>query len=70
MSTGSICGPPATVKEVPWASMVVPCGMEAMRTIVAPSSGTVVAGTLSQTPGSKWMSTGLAGSLTSLMVCR
>jgi hypothetical protein len=37
--------------------------MEAMRTTLALSAGTVVAGTLSQTPGSKWMPTGWAGSL-------
>jgi hypothetical protein len=31
--------------------------MEAIRTMVAPSWGTVVAGTLNQMPGSKWMPT-------------
>src|SRR5664280_1121062 len=69
MSTGLMTGPPATVNEVPCASMVVPCGIDAMRTSVAPSAGAVVGGTLNQTPGSKWIPTGWAGSLTSLMIC-
>ena len=49
--------------------MVVPCGIEAIRTTVAVSAGSVVAGTLNQTPGSKWIPTGAVGSVTSLIFC-
>lgn len=44
------------------ALIVVPCGMDAMRTTLGLFSGLVVAGTFSHMPGSKWMSTGLARS--------
>src|ERR1700712_2147040 len=70
MSTGSILGPPATVKKVPCASMVVPWGIDAIRVSVGPSFGLVVDGTMIQMPGSRWMPIGFFGSLTSLMVCR
>src|ERR1700751_202926 len=55
MLTGLIVGPPLTVKGVPWAFTVVPWGMEAMRTTVVGSAGFVVAGTVTQKPGSTWM---------------
>src|SRR5436853_5153505 len=45
MSTGSIFGPPLTVKKLPWASMVVPWGIDAIRATVSPRGGTFVAGT-------------------------
>src|SRR5271165_6934236 len=51
-STGPIRGPPATCSAVPTASTEVPCGIDPWRTTVAPPGGTVVAGTLSQNPGS------------------
>src|SRR5450755_1510924 len=70
MSTGGMTGFPAAVDEVPWASIVVPCGIDAMRAMVAPSAGLVVGGTASQIPGSKWMPTGWLGTVTSLMLCR
>src|SRR4030088_2063142 len=70
MSTGLMTGPPVTGDEGPCASVVVTCGIYAMRTSVAPSAGAVVGGTLNQTPGSKWIPTGWVGSLTSLMICR
>src|SRR5271167_2463227 len=49
MSTAGIVGFPALVDEVPWASTVVPCGIDAMRATVTPSAGAVVAGTASRT---------------------
>ena len=70
MSTGAMVGFPAMANEVPWASTVVPWGIDAMRTTVAPSVGSVVVGTASQSPGSKWMPTGWLGTVTSLIVCR
>ena len=45
ISTGSIFGPPLTVKKLPWASMVVPWGMDAMRATVSPRGGTFDDGT-------------------------
>src|SRR5277367_3941554 len=45
MSTGFMIGGPATSTKVPCASMVVPCGIEAMRVTVVPSGGTFVEGT-------------------------
>ena len=46
MSTGFIVGGPATVAMMPWASIVVPCGMDAKRATVSwVIGGTVVAGT-------------------------
>src|SRR5215471_6154659 len=70
MSTAGMFGFPAAVDEVPWASTVVPCGIDAMRTTVGPSAGSVVCGTAIQMPGSKWMPTGWLGMVTSLIVCR
>src|SRR6266516_642580 len=70
MSTAGMVGFPAMVDEVPWASRVVPWGIDAMRTTVDPSAGAVVAGTAIHSPGSKWMPTGWLGTVTSLMVCR
>ena len=70
MSTARMSGFPAMVNEVPWASTVVPWGIDAMRATVAPSAGFVVGGTASQSPGSKWMPTGWLGMVTSWMVCR
>jgi hypothetical protein len=66
MSTGAIFGGPW--KEATgarhWALMVVPCGMEAMRTSESPSTGSfVVAGTFIHNPGSKWMPVGGASAL-------
>src|SRR5580704_15934859 len=70
MSTTGIVGFPVVVEKVPWASTVVPWGIDAMRATVAPSAGSVVTGTDSQIPGSKWMPTGWLGKVTSLIVCR
>src|SRR5712691_6606528 len=50
--TSGIDGPPAAVVAVPWSRIVVPCGMEASRAIVAGSCGSVVDGMLIHTPGS------------------
>ena len=50
--------------------MVVPWGIDAMRTTVGPTCGMSVSGTAIQSPGSKWMPTGWLGTVTSLMVCR
>ena len=52
MLTGLMTGPPLTVRAVPWAFTVVPCGMDAMRATVAGSAGLVVTGTVTQHPGS------------------
>ena len=70
MSTAAMSGFPLTVDEVPWAAMVVPWGIDAMRTTVGPSAGSVVAGTAIQSPGSTWMPTGWLGTVTSWIVCR
>jgi hypothetical protein len=35
MSTGFMVGGPATVAMMPWASIVVPCGIEARRATVS-----------------------------------
>src|SRR6516225_3841286 len=70
MSTGFRVGLPATAaNNVPWAIIVVPCGIDAMRATVIGSVGLVVAGTLSHIPGSKWMPVG-GEVVTSLIVCR
>ena len=51
------------------ATIVVPCGIEAIRAMVTGSFAVLVAGTLSHMPGSKWIP--LAGSLvTSVIVWR
>ena len=57
IETGRIVGGPANVTIlVVWALIVVPCGMDAMRTRLSPRTGTFfVAGTCTQRPGSKWM---------------
>src|SRR5215472_7726027 len=70
MLTGGIEGGPLNVRNVPCALSVVPCGIEAIRTRVFPSGGSVVAGTFIHTPGSKWMPMGFAGSVMSLTVSR
>ena len=63
-------GFPVTVDDFPWASIVVPCGIDAIRTSVPPSCGSVVAGTAIHSPGSKWMPMGWLGTVTSVIVCR
>src|SRR5580704_12324481 len=70
MFTAAISGLPSMMDEVPWASIVVPCGIDAMRVTVGPSRGSVVAGMAIQSPGSKWMPTGWRGTVTSLITCR
>ena len=70
MLTGGIEGGPLNVRNVPCALSVVPCGIEAIRTRVVPSAGSLVAGTFIHTPGSKWMPMGFAGSVMSLTVSR
>ena len=70
MLTGGIEGGPLNVRNVPWALSVVPCGIEAIRTRVVPSAGSLVAGTCIHTPGSKWMPMGFAGLVMSLTVSR
>ena len=59
-----------------WAFIVVPCGMDAMRTSDSVRVGSeVLGGMCIQSPGSKWMGTGLPSALpvatlvTSLTVC-
>src|SRR5579863_4852579 len=37
---------------VPWATIAVPCGIEAMRTTLGGTAGSVVSGTMTQIPGS------------------
>src|ERR1700737_5022805 len=70
MSTGSILGPPLTEAiSMPWATIVVPCGIDAIRVTVNGSFGFVVGGTGGPTPGSKWVP-GAGSVVTSLMVCR
>src|ERR1700751_636593 len=70
MPIGRIVGLPAIAcNTVPFATTVVPCGIDAMRAIETGSLGWAEAGTLSHMPGSKWMP--LAGRLvTSLTVWR
>src|SRR5215510_8334233 len=46
-------GAPAEVWAVPWSKIVVPCGMDASRDTVRGSWGSLVAGTVTHTPGSK-----------------
>ncbi|MBT0768176.1 hypothetical protein KIH74_04535 [Kineosporia sp. J2-2] len=43
----------SAVLEVPWATMAVPCGRVAIRTIVTGSFGLLVRGTCAQMPGSR-----------------
>ena len=71
ISTGGMVGAPAFEPDVPWASMVAPCGIDAIRASdAAGTAGLVVGGTLSQIPGSKWMPTLWFGVVTSLIVWR
>ena len=70
ISTVGIVGFPLIVVAVPWASIVVPWGIDAMRTSVTPSAGSVVKGTIIHNPGSKWMPMGWVGTVMSLIVCR
>ena len=70
--TSGIEGPPAAVVAVPWTRIVVPCGMEAIRAIVAGSCGSVVGGMLIHTPGSICSPAGapLTSTLASEICCR
>jgi hypothetical protein len=52
MPLTAMFGPPFVVTAVPWSSATVPCGMEASRTTVGTTCGSVVAGTAAQMPGS------------------
>ena len=52
MLTGWNTGPPCTAGEMPCARMVVPWGIDAIRTTVGGSAGLVVCGTVAQIPGS------------------
>ena len=52
MPLTAMFGPPFVVVAVPWNSTTVPCGMEASRTTVGTTCGSVVAGTATQMPGS------------------
>src|SRR5262249_15147788 len=71
MSTGLMLGLPLTVEKVPWASMVVPWGIDPMRkTVGCGTLGSVVFGMDIQSPGSKWMPTRCAGMVTSWITCR
>src|ERR1700753_3361294 len=54
----------------PWAAIVVPCGMEGIRTTVPGSAGWVVWGTIIHSPGSTWMRTDWAGTVTSVITWR
>src|SRR5579875_948473 len=69
MVTGGGDGGPAKVRNVPWQLIVVPCGIEAIRTRLVPSPGSLVPGTIIHSPGSKWMPTGADGSVMSVTVC-
>ena len=54
MSTRSIFGPPLTMNVVPWALMVVPCGIDAMPTkFEYDSAGCCVDGTITTVRGSR-----------------
>ena len=65
---GMFCGPPEiTWGAPPWARMVVPCGIDAMRTTDAGSLGSDVCGTAAQMPGSMCSP---APVLVSLICCR
>ena len=70
--TAGIEGPPAAVVAVPWTRIVVPCGMEASRAMVAGSCGSVVGGMLIHTPGSICSPAGapLTSTLASEICCR
>ena len=65
-------GGPDVVFAVPWARIVVPCGIEASRAIVATSLGAVVTGMFSHSPGSKCSPAGapLTITLMSWICCR
>ena len=78
MFTAGMVGGPAmvVVGAKPSALIVVPCGMEAIRTSDSPSDGSfVVDGICIQSPGSKWIPTGAPSAfpvfilVTSLMAC-
>ena len=43
------------MNALPWATIPVPWGIEAIRTTVGGSGGAVVFGTVAQMPGSRWM---------------
>ncbi len=58
MSIDGNVGGPSNVLNVPWALIVVPCGIDPIRTRVTRSWGSVVAGTVIQSPGSKWIPIG------------
>src|ERR1019366_2996648 len=70
MSTVGMVGGPLLVVEVPWATTVVPCGIDAIRASETPSDGVPVGGTIIQRPGSRWMPVGWAGLVTSLIDCK
>jgi hypothetical protein len=78
ISTAFMVGGPAmlVVGARAWALMVVPCGMDAIRTSDSPSTGSVVvAGMCIHSPGSKWMPEDVPSALpvavlvTSLIAC-
>jgi hypothetical protein len=70
MRTGFMVGGPTKDTEVPWAPMVVPCGIDAMRMSVTPSAGTVVGGTIIHSPGSTWIPGVSQWVVISVIVCR
>src|SRR5262249_22986038 len=71
VSLGPMTGGPLIVEKVPWASIVVPWGIDAIRkTVGSGTLGSVVFGMLIQSPGSKWMPTGWLGIVTSWITCR
>ena len=56
------------VTIVPWALIVVPWGIEASRAKVdSRASGCSVGGTISHSPGSRWIGVVIVGSVTSLI---
>src|SRR3954447_874469 len=67
MSTSLMIGGPAIALALPWAMTEVPCGIVAIRTTVGGCFGAVVAGTVAQMPGSRWMP---ASSVLSEIDCR
>ena len=66
MFTAVISGFPSMVAKVSWASIVLPCGIDAMRISAGPSYGSVVAGMAILSPGSTWMPMGWRGTVTSV----
>ena len=52
MLVPGMVGGPALVLAVPWATIVVPCGIEARRATVGASAGSLVCGMASHRPGS------------------